>query len=179
MAFERRDDVGLTECLSMSWAKTAALIAASALAGAQLAGGPPSVQDALHTYGSHLGLAFQLIDDLLGIWGQPALTGKPVYSDLRARKKTLPVTWTLENGGPPGRELATWLADAAHAATATDDQLRYVAILIERGGGRAWAHEEAHRRAALAIDALERAAIPPGPATQLHALAQQLIDRNA
>jgi geranylgeranyl diphosphate synthase, type I len=179
MTFERRDDVSLTECLNMSWAKTAALIAASALAGAQLAGGPPSVQDALHTYGGHLGLAFQLVDDLLGIWGQPAATGKPVYSDLRARKKTLPVTWTLEHGGPPGQELATWLADTTHAATATDDELRYVAGLIERGGGRTWAHQEAHRRAKLAIDALEPAAIPPGPTTQLHTLAQQLTHRNA
>ncbi|MBO0884299.1 MAG: polyprenyl synthetase family protein, partial [Mycobacterium sp.] len=110
MAFESRDDVGVAECLSMSRGKTAALVAASVVAGAQLAGAPPFVRDVLDAYGDHLGLAFQLVDDLLGIWGEPAVTGKPVYSDLRARKKTLPVTWTLENGGPTGRELATWLA---------------------------------------------------------------------
>jgi geranylgeranyl diphosphate synthase, type I len=179
MAFERRDDVSLAECLSMSRAKTAALIAASAVAGAQLAGALPLVRDALSAYGGHLGLAFQLVDDLLGIWGQPTVTGKPVYSDLRSRKKTLPVTWTLHNGGPPGRELAAWLAHAAHAAAASDDELRGVAELIERGGGRAWAQEEAHRRAALAIEAVSRASIPHAPATQLHALAQYLVDRDA
>lgn len=179
VTFERRDDVSLDECLSMSWGKTAALIAASAVAGAQLAGGLPLVQDALSAYGNHLGLAFQLIDDLLGIWGQPEVTGKPVYSDLRSCKKTLPVTWTLQDGGSAGRELAAWLADTAHAATATDEELRYVAILIERGGGRAWAREEAHRRAALAVDSVACADIPQGPAAQLYALAQNVVDRDA
>ena len=166
IAFESRNDVSLAECLSMSWGKTAALMAASAVIGAQLGGAPPSAAEALSAYGGHLGMAFQLIDDLLGIWGQPAFTGKPVYSDLRSRKKTLPVTWTLQNGGEHGRELATWLADAAHAATATDDELRHVAELIERSGGRAWAQTEAHQRAALAIDVVASAGIPHAPAAQ-------------
>jgi geranylgeranyl diphosphate synthase type I len=179
MAFERRDDVSLAECESMSCAKTASLMAAGVVAGAQLAGAPTSVRDALSAYGGHLGLAFQLVDDLLGIWGQPTVTGKPVYSDLRARKKTLPVTWTLENGGAAGRELADWLANTEHAAAAADDELRYVATLIERGGGRAWAQQETHRRAALASEALIRAGIPLGPAAQLHALAQYLTERDA
>ena len=52
------------------------------------------VREALGSYGGHLGMAFQLIDDLLGIWGLPEITGKPVYSDLRAAKKSLPVTCT-------------------------------------------------------------------------------------
>jgi geranylgeranyl diphosphate synthase, type I len=178
-AFENRDDVSLAECVSMACGKTAALMAASAVAGAELAGGPPSVRDALGAYGSHLGLAFQLVDDLLGIWGRPAVTGKSLYSDLRSRKKTLPVTWTLESGGRAGRELAAWLADAAHTATAADTELRDVAGLIERGGGRAWACEEAHRRTALAIEAVERVGIPAGPASELRALAHYLVDRDA
>jgi geranylgeranyl diphosphate synthase type I len=179
IAFENRAEISLADCLSMAWGKTAALMSASAVVGVQLAGGPPPVQDALGAYGGQLGLAFQLVDDVLGIWGHPAVTGKPVYSDLRSRKKTLPVTWTLENGGQAGRELAAWLADAAHAATATDDELREVAELIERCGGRAWASGEARRRAALAIEAIERAGIPQGPADQLQTLAQHLVDREA
>ena len=47
--------------------------------------------DALRDYGRHLGLAFQAIDDLLGIWGDPATTGKPAGSDLRQRKKSMPI----------------------------------------------------------------------------------------
>jgi geranylgeranyl diphosphate synthase type I len=174
--FENRDDVSLAESFSMAWGKTAALMAASAVVGVELAGGRASMRDALGAYGRQLGLAFQLVDDLLGIWGQPAVTGKPVYSDLRCRKKTLPITWTVENGGYAGRELAAWLADAAHAPTAADDELREVAELIELGGGRAWAYEQADRRAALAIDAVERANIPQGAAEQLQALAHSLVE---
>lgn len=178
-AFENRSDVTLDECLAMAYGKTAALMVASAETGAVLAGAPPSVREALGAYGGHIGLAFQLVDDLLGIWGRPEVTGKPVYSDLRSRKKTLPVTWTIENGGPAGRELAAWLADEARARAATDDELCEIAGLIERGGGRAWASEEAHRRVALGIDALARAGIAPGPASELAALAHNVVDRQA
>ena len=54
--------------------------------------------DALEEYGYHLGLAFQAIDDLLGIWGDPATTGKQTWSDLRQRKKSLPVVAALAAG---------------------------------------------------------------------------------
>lgn len=178
-AFENRSDVSLDECVAMAWDKTAALMAASAVTGAVLAGARSPVREALGAYGGHIGLAFQLVDDLLGIWGRPEVTGKPVYSDLRSRKKTLPVTWTVENGGAAGRQLAAWLADETRAGAATDDEFADVARLVERGGGRAWACEEAHRRVALGIEALARADIPPGPAAELAALAHYLVDREA
>ena len=52
----------------------------------------------LAAFGAHVGLAFQLVDDLLGIWGEPEVTGKPVRADLRARKKSLPVVAALNSG---------------------------------------------------------------------------------
>lgn len=134
-AFESRTDVALDECLKMAEGKTAALMAASAEVGALLAGAPRSVREALVAYGRHIGLAFQLVDDLLGIWGRPEITGKPVYSDLRSRKKTLPVTWTVAHGGLAGRRLAAWLVDETGSQTASDDELAAVAELIECGGG--------------------------------------------
>jgi geranylgeranyl diphosphate synthase, type I len=179
IAFEKRDTVSLAESLSMARGKTAALIAASATAGAQLAGGSSPVRDALGVYGGRLGVAFQLVDDLLGIWGDPAVTGKPVFSDLRARKKTLPIAWTLEYGGCDGRDLAGWLADSTHSAIAAEDELSDVAGLLERAGARAWAREEAQRYAALAIEALEHVGIPQGPALELQALANYFVDRQA
>jgi geranylgeranyl diphosphate synthase type I len=178
-AFEQRNDLTLGECLEMAWGKTAALMSASAVIGATLAGAPTAVRDALGDFGRNVGLAFQLVDDLLAIWGQPEVTGKPVYSDLRSCKKSLPVTWAIEYGGPAGRELAAWMTDRAHAAGATDDELQAVAGLVECGGGRAWATEEAHRRAALAARALADVRIAPGPACELHALACHLLDRRA
>jgi hypothetical protein len=60
------------------------------------------------------------------------------------------------------QRLAAWLADEMRSRTATDDELADVAGLAERGGGRAWACEEAHRRVALGIGAM-RADIPQGP----------------
>src|SRR5439155_13659017 len=80
LAFETRARVGLDECLGMAEDKTAALLATSAGIGARLAGAPGTVVGALQGYGRHLGMAFQLVDDLLGIWGEPAVTGKPVLA---------------------------------------------------------------------------------------------------
>jgi geranylgeranyl diphosphate synthase, type I len=177
VAFENRCAVSLDECVEMARAKTGALMAASTAVGAVLTGAPPAVIDALWTYGDHLGLVFQLVDDLLGIWGRPEITGKPVYSDLRSHKKSLPVTWAIENGGTAGRELAAWLAEEVHDPT--DADLADVAELVEQGGGRAWAAEEARRRAALAEQAIAHAGASAEPAGQLRAIACYLIDREA
>src|SRR5205823_6158710 len=110
-----RTDVTLDECLDMAAGKTGSLLSASAAIGAVLAGAPSAVVGALVTFGAQLGIAFQLVDDILGIWGDPAVTGKPVYSDLRARKKSLPVTYALAHGGAAGVELAAWLAEPRDA----------------------------------------------------------------
>src|ERR1700728_4543770 len=89
LAFEKRDDVTLAECLDMAGDKTAALMACACSIGAVHLGAPPTMAMALAGFGAHVGLAFQLTDDLLGIWGAPEVTGKPVRADLRARKKSL------------------------------------------------------------------------------------------
>ena len=82
----------------MAGDKTAALMACACSIGAIHVGAPPAVAMGLAGFGAHAGLAFQLTDDLLGIWGSPAVTGKPVRSDLRARKKSLPVVAALTAG---------------------------------------------------------------------------------
>src|ERR1700734_886603 len=96
LAFEKRSDVTLDECLEMAGDKTAALMACACSIGAVHLGAPPAMAMALAGFGAHVGLAFQLTDDLLGIWGAPEVTGKPVRSDLRARKKSLPVVAALD-----------------------------------------------------------------------------------
>src|SRR5579871_3303974 len=83
LAFERRDDVTLAECQEMAGDKTAALMACACSIGAIHVGAPPAVAMGLAGFGAHAGQAFQLTDDLLGIWGSPAVTGKPVRSDLQ------------------------------------------------------------------------------------------------
>src|SRR5689334_8081295 len=132
LSFERRTDVTLTECLDMSAGKTGALLAASAAIGALLAGAAEPVVAALSQYGAELGLAFQLVDDLLGIWGDPATTGKPVCSDLRSGKKSLPVCYAMNSGTPAGAALTAWLT----GGDTGDDAVRRAAALVEAAGGR-------------------------------------------
>ena len=106
IAFEKRRDVSVEQCMAMSAAKTGALLGCAASIGAILAGAPDATVGALRDYGRHLGLAFQAVDDLLGIWGDPARTGKPAGSDLRQRKKSMPVVSALAAGGDGGRRAA-------------------------------------------------------------------------
>ena len=80
------------------------------------------------------------IDDVLGIWGDPAVTGKPVLSDLRSKKKSLPVTYVLGRADEPARELARWLTEPGPPS---ESELPRIAELIEDADGRAWAIAEA------------------------------------
>ena len=102
LAFEQRDDVSLAECQTMAGDKTAALMACACSIGAIHVGAPPGLAMGLAGFGAHAGQAFQLTDDLLGIWGAPEVTGKPVRADLRARKKSLPVVAALTSGSDAG-----------------------------------------------------------------------------
>jgi len=182
LAFERRESVTVAECLAMAAGKTGALVSCSAAVGAVLAGAPADTIAALEAYGERVGLAFQLEDDLLGIWGDPAVTGKPALADLRARKKSLPVAAALATGGPAAARLRDWLATPAPPPDHTVDdlaELREIAGLVEEAGGRAWAAAEARRQVVLAEQALSDAPVEPAAATELVALARSLLGRSA
>ena len=176
LAFERRMQVTQDECLDMAAAKTGALLSASAAIGAVLAGAPETLVAALATYGAELGLAFQLVDDVLGIWGDPAVTGKPVFSDLRSRKKSLPVTYTLAQDGAAAHELAEWLA---HPGDHDEAALRRAAELVAAAGGRDWAAGEADRRLALGLSALDAVGLPDRAREGLVALGEFIVSREA
>jgi geranylgeranyl diphosphate synthase type I len=105
LAFEKRRSVSVEECMAMSTAKTGALLGCAASIGAILAAAPAATVRALRDYGRHLGVAFQAVDDLLGIWGEPTTTGKPVGNDIRLRKKSMPIVAALAAGDEEAREL--------------------------------------------------------------------------
>ncbi len=111
MAFERRDDVAPSEYLDMIGRKSAALIACATEMGAALAGANAAIQEALAGFGHELGMAFQIRDDVLGIWGDPGTTGKPA-GDLRRRKKTLPSLYALSRADEEGQHLIRRLFDS-------------------------------------------------------------------
>ncbi|MFJ2818151.1 polyprenyl synthetase family protein [Streptomyces sp. NPDC087294] len=175
LAFERRTDVSLQECLTMAAGKTAALLSSACALGGLVAGAEPWRTDALRRFGHHLGLAFQLVDDLLGIWGRSAVSGKPVGADLRRRKNSLPVVAAFAAGGPDARRLAE-LYRRENGALG-DPDIQEAARLIERAGGRAWAQEEAERQRTAALAALTDAAPDPTGAHHLTQLAHAITSR--
>lgn len=172
--FEGQDLVGLAECVSMAQAKTGALMACATGLGALFAGGTGSQVAVLRDFGSRLGLAFQHVDDLLGIWGDPETTGKPAYSDLRNRKKTLPVTAALGSGHPASADLARFFT-----ADRPDDEarLRQAAELIETCGGRQASQESARSLVAAAVASLDGAGLRPEEAAELGSLATSTVGR--
>lgn len=175
VAFEGRQDVELAECLVMVAGKTGALLGCACALGALLGGGTPEQVERLRAFGADLGLAFQLVDDLLGIWGDPEVTGKPVYSDLRSRKKSLPVVAALASQTPAGRELAG-LYHREHPLSDTD--LAHAADLVEAVGGRAWSQERADELLTGALRHLREADPAPRAAAELRALARLVTRRD-
>ncbi len=157
MAMEGRSDVARADYLAMIEGKTAAMFATPFALGALLGGGDARTVDAFRAFGRHVGMAFQAADDLLGIWGDPSVTGKPTSDDLRARKMTLPVIAAIEAAGP---ESATLARDYASPPAPTED---YAALAdrIERLGGRAATLEFAASEDADARAALERVHLAP------------------
>lgn len=171
-AFEQRPSVSLDECLTMATAKTGALLGCACALGALYAGAGPDEVDAMDAFGREAGLAFQLIDDLIGIWGDPGHTGKPAGADLLARKKSLPVVAALTSGTAAGEELA-----ALYAGPMSGDDVGRAAAAVERAGGRDWAQAHAADRMGRAVQQLSRAVPDLGAAGGLLALAEFVTRR--
>lgn len=148
--------------------KTGALLGCAAALGALLGGAPPATVSALDRAGRHMGIAFQVVDDLLGVWGDPAVTGKPVYGDLRERKKTFPVLAALDS--PAAGALAALVESAAEPAE--------VAALIEESGGRSAGLAEARRHVTAAEAALADVPLAAGAVGELRSLLDFLVRRD-
>jgi geranylgeranyl diphosphate synthase type I len=136
LSFEDRSEISPAECMAMARKKTGALLACSAGLGALAGGGAAAQVTQLSAFGADLGLAFQCADDLLGIWGDPAVTGKPAYSDLISRKKSLPVAAAFASGTAAG----DWLLRAYQR---DDLDPQEAATAVELSGGRAWCQAKA------------------------------------
>lgn len=172
--FEAREQVDVAECVTMAGKKTAALLGCATALGATVTGAPPEQVTHLRGFAESLGLAFQHVDDLLGIWGDPAVTGKPAHADLYRRKKTLPVVAALVSGTAAGRELAE-LYQHERALSAVD-AVR-TAELVELAGGRSWSQNQATELLTRALGQLKAAEPSPRPGAELSALAHLVIHR--
>ncbi len=129
----------------------------------------------MDAFGREAGLAFQLIDDVIGIWGDPSRTGKPAGADLVARKKSLPVVAALASGTPAAIELAELYGVPYDEAQ--EGALERTVLAVERAGGRDWAQLQAADRMARAIHELSRAVPDPEAAGGLLSLAEFVTRR--
>lgn len=167
-------EVTLDQVLVMAEAKTGALLGCACALGALYAGASGEEVGAMDAFGREAGLAFQLIDDVIGIWGDPSRTGKPAGADLAARKKSLPVVAALTSGTAAAAELA-----ALYSAPYDEGDLARTALAVEEAGGRDWAQVQAADRMARAMGQLARAVPDPEAAGGLLSLAEFVTRRSA
>jgi geranylgeranyl diphosphate synthase type I len=168
IAFETRSAVTSSDYMVMIDGKTAALLAASTAIGAQIGVAEESQVENYRKFGRHLGLAFQILDDILGIWGEPSRTGKSDEDDIRSRKKTLPVLYAMEGSAE--------FADLWNRSG--QDHTADIIAALENAGAREYSHTLAKEHTQLALNALE-AASPRGTAGEvLRNLAGELLSRD-
>lgn len=171
MRFETQADVSIAEYLTMIEGKSAALLAASAQIGALIGSANSAIAGHYRQFGLNLGLAFQIRDDILGIWGDPAVTGKSAATDILARKKSLPALYGLEQSAALRALYGRELSGSAEVNEA-------IALLDSTGAREFAASLEAtyHQRALAALEA----AAPTGEAARsLAALLNTLLGRAA
>ena len=157
---EHDDAMSVELYFDMIGRKTASLIAASIEAGALLATDDEEVIRRYRAFGWALGIAFQLNDDLLGIWGQEQTTGKEP-TDVARKKKTLPVIYAFEHATPADRARLAALYAADRPMSRDVDEI--VAIL-ERSGARTFTRDEARRYRDEALTEIEAAGVVDGAA---------------
>ena len=176
LAYAEQAGINKSDYLTMVEGKTAVLLAASTGIGALLAGAPSETIDALSEFGRRLGLAFQIRDDALGIWGDPQETGKPAGDDLRAGKKSFPVVVALERAAANEREtLLALLADD----DLDDAGVQRGSALLERLGAREESDRAASDHADAAIDCLARLPLHAERLIELEQLARFAVERTA
>jgi geranylgeranyl diphosphate synthase type I len=175
LSFESRDRVTLAEYEAMIAGKTAALLGASAAVGAIAGGANDDTAATLGRAARALGMAFQVQDDVLGVWGDEAATGKPVADDIRSRKKSFPIAWALEHSAAPAAaELERlYSADMDEAAVA-----RAVSLLDETGA-RTAATAAALRWRDEGIRLLREMPMQEKPRSEIEALASFFVARSS
>jgi len=170
MSYEERNDLSLDDYLPMIGGKTSALLSACTHIGALLGNAGEAEQESYRQFGYHLGLAFQMQDDILGIWGNEAVTGKSAASDLVEGKNSLPVLYAL---GKQGKFAERW-----KLGPITVGEIKAVAAQLEDEGGRSYAEEMSEKETQIALEYL-RKANPRGTAGEsMLELANMLLKRN-
>ncbi len=137
LIFETKEKVSIDEYMEMIKRKTAALMAASTQIGAIMGTDDKEIVERFRRFGEKLGMAFQVQDDILGLWGEEAITGKPVADDLRQRKKTLPIIYAAEKEP----QLISLMSQTRWG----EEEVARALEIINQSGAREFAQTQANR----------------------------------
>lgn len=174
--FETVDEVPLTAYERMIEGKTAAFLSASLAVGALLGRAKEDTISSYNAFGRELGMTFQIIDDLLGIWGDPKTTGKSTASDILEKKKTLPVLYALQWEEEHGYDELTRLYTGKNIS---QEDVPTVLELLERTNARAYTQEQARKHHRQALKHLETTGVENSAQETLRHIASTLIDRSS
>ncbi len=175
IAFENQTDVSLDDYLAMISRKTGALFDVALALGAVAAGAPEEKVAALGRCGRQLGLAFQVRDDMLGIWGDVDRTGKPVAADIRRHKKSLPIVFALDRAEADDLER---LQKVYGAGEPSAGDVSFVVDVLDSLAAQAYCQNEADRHRTAALSELAAAKLDERAAGEIREVADFLLERD-
>lgn len=175
MEFEHAAQVNIDDYMRMIEKKTSVLLAYAMKIGGYIAGATEAQQEALYQYGIHIGLAFQIQDDILDVYGDPKTFGKAIGGDICSNKKTILLLTALETADAETKaELLQWLM----ATDNDEDKIAAITEIYTRLGVRESCEAIMEQHTAEALSQLDR--LPQNDATvRLRELAEQLAVRRS
>ena len=173
--FEHQSTVTIDEYMKMIELKTSVLIANALRIGGYIAGATKPQQEALYQYGLHIGLAFQIQDDILDVYGDPKTFGKAIGGDICCNKKTLLLLTAMETADAESKaELLQWLLGTDR----NEEKIAAVTHIYNRLGVREAAEAVMEQHTSIALTQLDL--LPQNKATeQLRELAEKLVTRKS
>jgi geranylgeranyl diphosphate synthase type II len=172
--FEHMSQVSIADYMTMIEKKTSVLLAYAMKIGGYIAGATPEQQEALYQYGLHIGLAFQIQDDILDVYGDPKTFGKAIGGDICANKKTFLLLSALETADLETKaDLLQWLM----ATDRNEEKIAAVTEIYNQLGVREAGESVMEEHTSLALAQLDK--LPQNDATErLRELAERLVTRN-
>ena len=176
LSYEQCLDIGVEQYLEMIWGKTASLFACSLYLGALVGCDDESLINHLDKFGHKLGMAFQVQDDILGIWGDGSATGKPPTWDIHRKKKTLPIVYALEkSSGQQQQTLLTIYRQEHH----NDADVASVRGILEKLDTHNYVQRLAQDYHQQAMEELKAAHLAPEATQRLRQAAEPLLGRTS
>lgn len=169
ISYEKRNDITIDDYWPMISGKTASLISTSTELGALIGGADAEMQKIFKEFGNLIGLAFQVYDDFLGIWGMPSITGKSIASDLISGKKSLPVLYGLKNSSTFSKR---W-----NEGPIFENEVKEVSELLSTAGAKKYTNDKAEELTTKAISKFNESGISSSSGDALLKLSKNLILR--